>query len=157
MQEEQLKKQFILHLPYILFAYIANKLCWLYRVNKEETAYKIVYVINHWEEAFQYPLPSLFYQDLFFGIVVAMAIWLVLWEKRKNAKKFRHGVEYGSARWGTRKDIEPYMDETFQNNLILSKSEYLTMSSRPPNPKYARNKNVLIVGGSGSGKTRFWL
>ena len=102
-------------------------------------------------------LPSLHPTDIIMGVVVAVLIKFIVYTKGKNAKKFRQGKEYGSARWGTRKDIEPYMDEKFQNNILLTQTERLTMNGRPANPKYARNKNVLVIGGSGSGKTRFYV
>lgn len=102
-------------------------------------------------------LPSLHPMDIIMGVVVAVLIKIIVYTKGKNAKKFRQGKEYGSARWGTKKDIEPYMDEKFQNNIILTQTERLTMNGRPANPKYARNKNVLVIGGSGSGKTRFYV
>lgn len=102
-------------------------------------------------------LPSLHPMDIIMGVVVAVLIKFIVYTKGKNAKKFRQGKEYGSARWGTKKDIEPYMDEKFQNNILLTQTERLTMNGRPANPKYARNKNVLVIGGSGSGKTRFYV
>lgn len=102
-------------------------------------------------------LPSLHPTDILMGVVVAVLIKIIVYTKGKNAKKFRQGKEYGSARWGTKKDIEPYMDEKFQNNILLTQTERLTMNGRPANPKYARNKNVLVIGGSGSGKTRFYV
>ena len=102
-------------------------------------------------------LPSLHPMDIIMGVVVAVLIKFIVYTKGKNAKKFRQGKEYGSARWGTKKDIEPYMDEKFQNNILLTQTERLTMNGRPSNPKYARNKNVLVIGGSGSGKTRFYV
>ena len=102
-------------------------------------------------------LPSLKVRDLTVGLGLSLTIKLILWQKKKNAKKFREGKEYGSARWGNQKDIEPYIDKDFQNNVILTQTEFLTMNSRPKNPKYARNKNVLVIGGSGSGKTRFFI
>ena len=99
-------------------------------------------------------LPSIALQDLTVGVLAAGALKLVVYYRSKNAKKFRQGVEYGSARWGNRKDIEPFMDPVFENNVILTETERLTMNSRPKAPKYARNKNVIVIGGSGSGKTR---
>ena len=102
-------------------------------------------------------LPSIALQDLTVGVLAAGALKLVVYYRSKNAKKFRQGVEYGSARWGNRKDIEPFMDPVFENNVILTETERLTMNSRPKAPKYARNKNVIVIGGSGSGKTRFYV
>ena len=107
--------------------------------------------------AFSNPLPSIHPADLLFGIICGAALRFAVWMKGRNAKKYRHGMEYGTARWGTQKDIEPFMDPEFQNNVILTRTERLMMGNRPKNPANARNKNVLIVGGSGSGKTRFWL
>ena len=102
-------------------------------------------------------LPSIHPVDVIIGVGVAVLIKFIVYTKGKNAKKFRQGKEYGSARWGNKKDIEPYMDEKFQNNILLTQTERLTMNGRPANPKYARNKNVLVIGGSGSGKTRFYV
>lgn len=102
-------------------------------------------------------VPSFYIRDVLVGIIIAGVIKLIVYNKGKNAKKFREGEEYGSARWGTKKDIEPYVDDKFENNVILTQTESLTMNSRPSNPKYARNKNVMVVGGSGSGKTRFYV
>ena len=102
-------------------------------------------------------IPSIHLIDILVGVGVAALIKFIVYTKGKNAKKFRQGKEYGSARWGNKKDIEPYMDEKFQNNILLTQTERLTMNGRPANPKYARNKNVLVIGGSGSGKTRFYV
>lgn len=102
-------------------------------------------------------IPSIHLIDIMVGIIVAALIKVIVYIKGKNSKKFRQGKEYGSARWGNSKDIEPYVDEKFENNILLTDTERLTMNGRPKNPKYARNKNILVVGGSGSGKTRFFL
>ncbi len=107
--------------------------------------------------AFTNVMPSFHPYDLLIGALIGGGFRLIMYIRSKNAKKFRHGEEYGSARWGTERDIEPYKDPDFKNNVILTKTESLTMESRPVNPKYARNKNVLVVGGSGSGKTRYFV
>ena len=114
-------------------------------------------VFGGFATAFSNVMPSFRVFDLTIGTCVALTIRVMVYVKGKNAKKYRHNVEYGSARWGNKEDIEPFEDKDFFNNVILSKTEHVTMNSRPSQPKYARNKNVLVVGGSGSGKTRFWL
>ena len=113
--------------------------------------------ITYFELAFQNLWPSLNHIDLLCGIAGGVAVKLIIIYRTKNARKYRLGVEYGSARWGIEKDIRPYADPEFENNIILTETESLTMSSRPKNPKYARNKNILVIGGSGSGKTRFFV
>ena len=118
---------------------------------------KIGVMLMNFQLAFTNWLPSFYMQDLLGGLVTALIFRLILYYKVKNAKKFRHGEEYGSARWGNRKDIEPFEDPVFENNIILTETERLTMNSRPKAPKYARNKNVIVIGGSGSGKTRFYV
>ena len=118
---------------------------------------KMMEVMNGLDTLFSNPLPSLHPKDLLIGAGCGIALRLAVYFKAKNAKKFRHGMEYGSARWGTAKDIEPYMDSVFENNILLTQTERLMMSGRPKEPKYARNKNVIIIGGSGSGKTRFYV
>jgi type IV secretion system protein VirD4 len=114
-------------------------------------------VFLNFNRAFENPLPSFQYYDVMVGIIGALTVKAMVYYKGKNAKKFRQGIEYGSARWGTAKDIAPYKDSKFENNIILTQTEWLTMNSRPKNPKYARNKNVLVIGGSGSGKTRYYV
>ena len=118
---------------------------------------KLLHLTNGISAAFANPLPSLHPFDLCVGIAGAVTVRLIVYSKGKNAKKFRHNQEYGSARWGTAADIAPYVDPAFENNIILTQTESLTMNNRPADPRTARNKNVLIIGGSGSGKTRFWL
>ena len=108
-------------------------------------------------KAFANPFPSMFLSDILAGIAGGVALRLAVYHRSKTMKKYRHGMEYGSARWGTDKDIAPYIDPVFRNNIILTQTERLTMDGRPKNPKYARNKNVIVVGGSGSGKTRFYV
>ena len=129
---------------------------WRLAVGKE-LGDKIVSLMGTIPAAFANPLPSLHPIDLFIGLCCGAGMRLAVYLKGKNAKKYRHGMEYGSARWGGPKDIEPFMAPKFEDNIILTKTERLMMSNRPPDPKNARNKNVLVVGGSGSGKTRFWL
>ena len=134
------KKLVLLNLPYIFAGYFCDKVAWLWRVSEGTN-----------------PLPSFHLRDLLIGVAGGIALRLVVYYKAKNAKKFRQGVEYGSARWGNAKDIEPYMDSVFENNVLLTQTERLMMSGRPKEPKYARNKNILVIGGSGSGKTCFFV
>ncbi|EGT4617509.1 type IV secretory system conjugative DNA transfer family protein [Clostridioides difficile] len=151
------KKKFVIkNFPYLFFFYLANIFSRHINsyvggdyVDKMIVALSDIGTLSY--------LPSFHIDDLFAGICFSAVIWLIVYQKKKNAKKFRQGVEYGSARWGGPKDIEPYLDERFDNNILLTNTERLTMNSRPKNPKFARNKNVLVVGGSGSGKTRFFL
>lgn len=156
----KLKKKIILNLPYVFVGLFATNLGEAWRLasgsNASEKVQSLV-LDGIFARAFSNPLPSFIPFDLLIGIACGAALRLAVYIKGKNAKKYRHNVEYGSARWGTHADIEPYMDPVFANNVILSQTERLTMSSRPKNPKYARNKNILVVGGSGSGKTRFVL
>ena len=152
------KKLFLANFPYLMFAYFFNKIAWLYRVNTGATSWdKFMNTITYFELAFRNLWPSLNHMDLFWGITGGVAVKFIIIYRTKNARKYRLGVEYGSARWGTEKDIRPYADPEFENNIILTETESLTMSSRPKNPKYARNKNILVIGGSGSGKTRFFV
>ena len=152
------KKLFLANFPYLMFAYFFNKIAWLYRVNTGATSWdKLMNTITYFELAFRNLWPSLNHMDLFWGITGGVAVKFIIIYRTKNARKYRLGVEYGSARWGTEKDIRPYADPEFENNIILTETESLTMSSRPKNPKFARNKNVIVIGGSGSGKTRFYV
>ena len=152
------KKLILMNLPYILAGYFCDKMAWLWRVSPGKNASdKMMAAMNGLNDLFSNPLPSFFPKDLLIGIVGGVALRLVVYFKAKNAKKFRQGVEYGSARWGNAKDIEPYVDPVFENNVILTETERLMMSGRPKQPKYARNKNILVIGGSGSGKTRFFV
>lgn len=145
-------------LPCLMIFYVADKTAWLYRHCVGASAvYRVTALIENYALAFSNPLPSLYLYDLLAGALVALAVRGILYYRSRNAKKFRQGEEYGSARWGTAKDIAPYMDPKFENNIILTQTERLMMSGRPKNPKYARNKNVLVIGGSGSGKTRFYV
>ena len=158
MKNKNVKKLLILNMPYILIGLVATNFgeAWRLADGADATA-KVTSLMNTLPVALHNPLPSLHPLDLFIGIACGVLLRIAVYVKGKNAKKYRHGEEYGSARWGTAKDIEPFMDEAFENNIILTKTERLMMGSRPKNPANARNKNVLIVGGSGSGKTRFWL
>ncbi len=158
MNTKNIKKQLILNLPYLLIALVATKVPEAIRLTGGGTTSEILANLSTgFTKAFASPLPSLNPSDLAIGFMIAIVIRLIVYSKGKNAKKYRKGTEYGSARWGNAKDIEPYKDVKFKNNVILTQTEHITMNSRPKNPKTARNKNVLIVGGSGSGKTRFWL
>ena len=158
MSKKKLSKLLALYLPYVVIGLLATNLgeAWRLAVG-EELGDKIVSLMGTIPAAFANPLPSLHPFDLFIGLCCGAGMRLAVYLKGKNAKKYRHGMEYGSARWGTPKDIEPFMAPKFADNIILTKTERLMMSNRPPDPKNARNKNVLVVGGSGSGKTRFWL
>ena len=158
MRQINLKRLCIQALPYLLFAYFGNKIAWLYRISPgEQPLYKLIFAVSNLKYAFQSILPSLYYMDLLFGICFSLCIRLIIYVRSKNAKKYRPGAEYGSARWGTRKDIEPFIDPDFYQNIPLTQTERLTINSRPKIPKYARNKNIIVIGGSGSGKTRFFI
>ena len=152
------KKLLLLNVPYILAGYFCDKVAWLWRVSEgADASAKMIAAMNGFDTLFSNPLPSFHPRDLLIGAGCGIALRLVVYYKAKNAKKFRHGKEYGSARWGNAKDIEPYMDSVFENNVLLTQTERLMMSGRPKQPKYARNKNILVIGGSGSGKTRFFV
>ena len=152
------KKVIISSVPYAFIGLFATKLGQAWRLTSgDELGERILDLGNGFLEAMQSPLPSFYPFDLLVGAVVALLIRLVVYEKSKNAKKYRRNIEYGSARWGKPEDIAPYIDLDFRNNVILTQTERLTMNSRPKNPKTARNKNVLVVGGSGSGKTRYFV
>ena len=154
----ELKKLLVLNLPYLLFVYLFAKCGQAYRLAAgADASAKLLHLTSGISAAFANPLPSLHPFDLCVGVVGAVAVRLIVYSKGKNAKKYRKGEEYGSARWGTAKDIAPYIDPKFENNILLTQTERLTMTGRPKDPKTARNKNVLVIGGSGSGKTRFWL
>ena len=154
-----IKKIVLPNLPYAFIALIATKLgqAWRLAEGADASAKLLGFLTQGLGEAFSSPLPSFHPVDLLVGVVIAGIIRLVVYVKGKNAKKFRKNMEYGSARWGTAEDIAPYVDPKFENNVILTQTERLMMSNRPKDPKTARNKNVMIIGGSGSGKTRFWL
>ena len=160
MNTKKLKKLLLPNLPFVVVGLLATNLGEAWRLaqgNNASEKVQSLFIDGAFGKAFANPMPSLHPVDLLVGIAVGAGLWAFMYFRRKNAKKFRHNVEYGSARWGNSADIEPYMDPVFANNVILSQTERLTMNGRPKIPKYARNKNVLIVGGSGSGKTRFWI
>ena len=158
MTTKKLTKLLALYLPYILLGLVATNIGEAWRLAEgKELGDKIMAMMGTVPVAFANPLPSLHPLDLLVGLCCGAGLRLAVYLRGKNAKKYRHGMEYGSARWGTAKDIEPFMAPKFADNIILTKTERLMMSNRPPDPKNARNKNVLVVGGSGSGKTRFWL
>ena len=153
-----LKKIIIPNIPYVFFVYLFDKVGQAVRLAPgADISAKVLHITQGFSAAFESALPSVHPLDLLIGIVGAVIIRLIVYVKGKNAKKYRKGAEYGSARWGTREDIAPYIDPDFRNNIILTQTERLTMNSRPKQPKYARNKNVVVIGGSGSGKTRFFV
>ena len=158
MTTKKLTKLLALYLPYLLLGLVATNFGEAWRLAEgKELGERIMSMMGTIPMAFANPLPSLHPLDLLVGLCCGAGLRLAVYLRGKNAKKYRHGMEYGSARWGTPKDIEPFIAPKFEDNIILTKTERLMMSNRPPDPKNARNKNVLVVGGSGSGKTRFWL
>ena len=157
-QAADMKKLILLNFPYIIAFYMVEKAAWLYRhCNGDSVVDKLMVLFMNFGLAYKSVLPSFHLFDLLVGLVGAAALKAVIYFKGKNAKKYRQGEEYGSARWGNQKDIEPFIDPVFENNVILTQTERLMMSGRPKHPKYARNKNVIVIGGSGSGKTRFYV
>ena len=148
------KKKIISNLPFLIFFWIFDKLSYTVRLSEENILISVVKGVSELTKA---PLLSFHFTDILIGAIGVLAVKGILYLRSKNAKKFRKGIEYGSARWGTPEDIKPYIDEDFYNNILLTNTERLTMNSRPKNPKFARNKNVLVIGGSGSGKTRFFV
>ena len=158
MRQVNLKKYVLPNLPYLFEGLYATKLGQAWRLSSgTEFADKVLHLMDGFVAAFQSAAPSFHPSDLLVGLCCGAALRLAVYLKGRNAKKYRHGAEYGSARWGTAKDIQPFVDPVFENNAILTQTEQITMNSRPKDPKTARNKNFLIIGGSGSGKTRFWL
>lgn len=145
-------------IPYLIVFYLVDKEAWLYRHCSGGSSFdRMVAVLMNFSLPFGKPLPSFHPRDLLAGLAGALALWAVVAYRKKNARKYRQGVEYGSARWGNEKDIRPFIDPVFENNILLTQTERLTMDSRPAKPQYARNKNVIVIGGSGSGKTRFYV
>ena len=158
VQSADMKKLILLNFPYIIAFYMVEKAAWLYRhCNGDSVVDRLMVLFMNFGLAYKSVLPSFHPFDLLIGLVGAAALKAVIYFKGKNAKKYRQGEEYGSARWGNQKDIEPFIDPVFENNVILTQTERLMMSGRPKHPKYARNKNVIVIGGSGSGKTRFYV
>ena len=151
-------KKVLLHIPYMVVFYVVNKCTWLYQYCRGSTVVdRLMVLLMNYPLAFKKLLPSIQPKSLVAGTIAAVSVWAVVYFKGKNGKKFRQGEEYGSARWGNEKDIAPFIDPVFENNILLTQTERLTMNSRPKKPKYARNKNVIVIGGSGSGKTRFYV
>lgn len=154
----EIKKLLLLNAPYLIFVYLFDKVGQAVRLSPGlDMSEKLLHLGNGFTAAFANAAPSFAPSDLLIGIAGAALIRLLVYVKGKNAKKYRRGIEYGSARWGTAEDIKPFIDPVFQNNVLLTQTERLTMNSRPKQPKYARNKNILVIGGSGSGKTRFFV
>lgn len=152
------KRLLIMNVPYIIVFYLADKLSWLYRhCMGNSFAERAGVLFLNFQMAFENPVPSFHARDLAAGAIGAAIVKTMVYLKGKNAKKYRQGVEYGSARWGNGKDIAPFIDPVFDNNILFTQTERLTMNGRPKQPKYARNKNVVVIGGSGSGKTRFYV
>ena len=151
-------KKVLLHIPYVVVFYVVNKCTWLYQYCRGSTVVdRLMVLFMNYPLAFKKLLPSIQPKSLAAGTIAAVSVWAVVYFKGKNGKKFRQGEEYGSAGWGNEKDIAPFIDPVFENNILLTQTERLTMNSRPKKPKYARNKNVIVIGGSGSGKTRFYV
>ncbi|HAE44510.1 MAG TPA: conjugal transfer protein TraG [Lachnospiraceae bacterium] len=158
LQTVNVRKVLVANIPYVIVFYLVEKEAWLYRhCIGNSVVQKLMNVFLYFGLPFQAPLPSIYWWDLMVGLIGAAAFKAVIWYRRQNAKKYRQGEEYGSARWGNEKDIAPFVDPVFENNVILTQTEFLTMNSRPKNWKYARNKNVIVIGGSGSGKTRYYV
>lgn len=158
MSKKEIKRLVILNIPYLILGLLATNLGEAWRLAEGiDISAKLLAFFSTVGQAFANPMPSFYPSDLLVGLFAGGCVRLAVYLKGKNAKKYRHNMEYGSARWGTAKDIEPFVAPKFEDNIILTKTERLMLSNRPDNPKNARNKNVLIVGGSGSGKTRFWI
>ena len=158
MKSVNVKKLLLPNIPYLLFVYLFDKAAQAVRLSPGmDLSGKILHLGDGFAAAFSSLTPSFNPVDLLVGVAGAVFIRLIVYFKGKNAKKYRKGVEYGSARWGNAEDIKPYIDPVFENNVLLTQTERLMMNSRPKQPKYARNKNVLVIGGSGSGKTRFFV
>ena len=158
LENMDMKQLFLASFPYIAAACFGSRAARLWRVSPENTVYgRLFAAAEGLQGVFISPVPSLFPKDFAFGVLCGVLLRLAVYFKAQNTRKFRHGREYGSARWGSAKDMKPYTDPVFENNIPLTQTERLTMNSRPKQPKYARNKNILVIGGSGSGKTRFFV
>ena len=158
MTKPNIKKLILMNIPYVLAFYFADNVAFAFRsAAGSDLLATLSAGMSNLSAAFANPLPSFHITDLLIGAAAALLLKLLVYVKAKNRKKFRQGIEYGSARWGTSEDIKPYIEPLFRNNVILTQTERLTMDSRPKQPKYARNKNVMVIGGSGSGKTRFYV
>ncbi len=152
------KKLFLSTIPYLFIYYFFNRISFIYRWLKTDNLFVTIYqILLNIDRVFKLSFPSFNYKDIIFGVGGSVGVCLIVYSKGKNAKKYRKGIEYGSARWGNAKDIRPYIDPIYEENILLTQSERLMMNGRPKNPKYARNKNVMAIGGSGSGKTRFYV
>lgn len=152
------KKLFLSTIPYLFIYYFFNRISFIYRWLKTDNLFVTIYqILLNIDRVFKLSFPSFNYKDIIFGVGGSVGVCLIVYSKGKNAKKYRKGIEYGSARWGNAKDIRPYIDPIYEENILLTQSERLMMNGRPKNPKYARNKNVMVIGGSGSGKTRFYV
>ena len=155
--KDKIRKYLLPNLPYLFFVYLFDKLCQAVRLAPgPDASEKLLHIGQGFQTAFASSAPSFHVLDICIGILGAVLVRLAVYVKGKNAKKYRKGIEYGSARWGTAADIAPYMDKNFFQNIPMTQTERITMASRPKQPKYARNKNILVIGGSGSGKTRFF-
>ena len=155
--KDKLRKYLLPNLPYLFFVYLFDKLCQAVRLAPGlDASEKLLHIGQGFQTAFASSAPSFHALDICVGILGAVLVRLTVYVKGKNAKKYRKGIEYGSARWGTPADIKPFIDPVFENNVLLTQTERLMMSNRPKDPKNARNKNILVIGGSGSGKTRFF-
>ena len=158
MQNINIKKIIITSLPLLIIFYFTNKTAQAYRITEgADISNKVLNIQNGFHTALSVPILSFNPTDLLIGLIAAVLFYLMLQSKKQNAKKYRKGIEHGSARWGTHEDIKPFIDPIFNENVLLTQTERITMNSRPKNPKYARNKNIITIGGSGSGKTRFFL
>lgn len=152
------KKLFASIFPYLLVGYLINKLAELYHLCQDRNCFRTLSLMfAHADKLFRSYRPSLAWKNMLAGIIGSIVMYFYVFQKRKDAKKFRKGEEYGSARWGNQKDIKPFMDVDFKKNILLTETERITMNGRPRKAKYARNKNILVIGGSGSGKTRFFI